>query len=183
MSQECCYECGKKFGSAWGLRGVVQAEEGDLNRYRQLGINVPSPLCYACSVKYKEEAKKAAEVENTRITESIPLIGVFTYPPEHGKNFEGLGTVTAHVILGTGPLAALKSSVSDLFGEESSVYDEKMQQATNACMDKFKLNAAKMGATAIYGTQISYSELTAGHGMIMVCMTGTAVRDKASQEE
>ena len=41
---------------------------------------------------------------------------------------------------------------------------------------KIQKNASKINADAIVGVHVSYTELTAGHGMVMVCMSGTAIK-------
>jgi len=39
-----------------------------------------------------------------------------------------------------------------------------------------RLSAAQIGATAVIGTDIDYSEVGGGKGMLMVCMSGTAIK-------
>lgn len=170
---EACAVCGKKMG---GLLGLVSADERELHKCREQGVDVPTPICHACSLPYVQQAKNAFIAQTAKPSAGIPDIDIFTFNPfTTGADYVNLGLVTAHVALGTGLFTEFVSSFNDLFGEQSSVYDDKMREATQACLNKLKLSAANMGASAVIGVQITYNELTAGHGMIMVCMAGTAI--------
>lgn len=173
---EACAVCGKKMG---GLLGLVSADETELQKYRDMGQDIPTPICHACSLPYAQKARTELNIpdKKPRAPAQVPDIPVYTFNPFPRPEYANLGMVTAHVALGTGPIAAIFSSISDFFGAESDIYDDKMRQATQACLDKLKINAAGMGATAVIGVHVTYNELTAGHGMIMVCMAGTAVRN------
>jgi uncharacterized protein YbjQ (UPF0145 family) len=51
-----------------------------------------------------------------------------------------------------------------------------MIEAETACLTKLKINAAEMEANAVIGVQTTYTELTLAHGILLVCMSGTAIR-------
>jgi uncharacterized protein YbjQ (UPF0145 family) len=54
-----------------------------------------------------------------------------------------------------------------------------MVEAENACTTILRKNAHTVGADAVIGIHTTYTELTSGHGMLLVCMSGTGVkRDK-----
>lgn len=173
---ETCAVCGRKLG---GLLGLVSADEEELKTYREKGENIPTPLCHACSLPYVQKAKESLHLlePNHTLSAKIPDISIYTFNPFALRNdYTNLGLITSHVALGTGPFAGILSSIEDLAGEQSDIYDRKMQKATQACLDKLKIKAASVGADAAIGVQVSYTELTAGHGMVMVCMSGTAVK-------
>lgn len=173
---DTCAVCGKKLG---GLLGLVTADEAVVQDLRARGYEVPSPICYACSRPYVDKAaQEEAEREGRGKEYTVPDIPVFTYNPfTESSAYKNAGLVTAHVVLGTGPFPAVVSGLTDFFGEQSEAYDKKMRQATQACLDKLKINAVAIGAESVIGVQITYTELTAGHGMIMVCMSGTGIKE------
>lgn len=138
-----------------------------------------SPDSYYC--KNPECASNAG-----RSATAPPPVQLFTFNP-YGTGLEtgaykNLGLVSAYMALGTGPISMLLSSWTDFFGEESKVYNEKMTSATNACIARIKNLAHEMGADAVIGVQTTFTELTAGHGQIMVCMIGTAVKKTGEAE-
>lgn len=171
---ETCAVCGKKLG---GLLGLVSADENELNEYRMQGQEIPSPICHACSLPYVYRAKQALNI-NVELyeNEKIPDIPVYTFNPLNNNEYINIGFISAHIALGTGPFTSILSSIEDLSGEQSDIYDKKMIKAENLCLEKFKKNASKINADAIVGVHVSYTELTAGHGMVMVCMSGTAIK-------
>jgi len=118
--------------------------------------------------------------------EEKPTVQLFTFNPygnglETGA-YENLGLVSAYMALGTGPASKFLSSLTDFFGSESKAYNEKMTEATDACIWSLKTNAYKMGADAVIGVHTTFTELTAAHGQILVCMIGTAVKKNYDME-
>lgn len=87
-----------------------------------------------------------------------------------------MGLVTGYCILGTGPISAAISGITDFLGQESSVYFEKIKKAENMALQMMQREAVKKGADAIYNVRINLSEATAGHGMIMIPVSGTAIK-------
>ena len=140
----------------------------------QCGVQVPMGMffCHKC------RNDKFNTVEGLKI--GAPNVQLFTFNPfgnglETGA-YENLGVVSAYMGLGVGPLTAIFSAWSNDFGVESKKYNEKMATATDACMLKIKNIAHELGADAVVGMQTTFTELTAGHGQILVCMIGTAVK-------
>jgi len=179
-----CKKCGKTFG---GILGLAQASDEDIRQYRVSGIDIPIPICGSCLLSFKnlaeqkrediEQAKKQAEEIDARIT-NLPT---YTFNPFSAGSFQYVDMVSAYVVLGTGPVTAILSSWTDFFGSESNAYNKKMIEGTNACIYKLKQAAYNLDANAIIGLQTTFTELTAGHGQIMVAMIGTAV--KVNQNE
>lgn len=178
---ETCAVCGKKMG---GLLGLASADETELQKYRAMGQEIPTPICHTCSLPFKQKAKTELNIQE-RVPGTpveVPDIPIYTFNPFPQPDYMNLGIVTAHVALGTGPLTALLSSLKDVQGIESPEYNAKMEQASQSCLNKLKIKAGELGASSVIGVQVSFTELTAGHGMLMVCMSGTAVRRAQSHD-
>ena len=183
-----CTKCGAKIGM---FAAQAADDSGLVKEYRAAGHDIPSGLCHACGTEIvgaiqKSEAEQARERQETE-TEArrvkVPQIPLTTLQSLDGKPHVTLGLTSSFVALGTGPLSQILSSVTDFLGKESNTYNEKMLEAEKACMDKLRLNASSMGATAVLGVQTTFTELTSGHGMLLVCMSGTAVRHSDAETE
>ena len=84
--------------------------------------------------------------------------------------------VTGQSVTGTGIISELASSFTDIFGMQSGRFGNKIKEGENICKAQLRLAAAHLGASAVIGTDIDYSEVGGGKGMLMVCMSGTAIK-------
>ena len=87
-----------------------------------------------------------------------------------------VGMVTGQSITGTGIISEIASSFTDLFGMQSGKFGNKIKEGENICKAQLRLAAAHLGACAVIATDIDYSEVGGGKGMLMVCMSGTAIK-------
>lgn len=96
-----------------------------------------------------------------------------------GYDFSGykivqyLGVISGEVVLGTGFLSEFSASFSDLFGEESSAFADKLETAKDASIKKLTLKSAEKGGNAIIGVDFDY--ITFASNMIGVVANGTSV--------
>lgn len=172
---EVCSVCGKKLG---GLIGLPATPPETLQWGKERGIIVQEPICTRCFYRQVDPAESVSEenAETKRLRELTQRIPVSTINLYEKSEYSFVGPVSAHVALGTGPISQLLSSVTDFFGEQSETYNKKMEEAEAACLLKLKQKANAMGANAIVGLQTTYTELTHGHGMLLVSMIGTAIK-------
>jgi uncharacterized protein YbjQ (UPF0145 family) len=144
------------------------------------------PGC-GCGLIAGEDYAKAYIAQDAKPRPQPPDIPLFTFNPfgngiETGA-YKNLGLVSAYMALGVGPLTKVFSGWSNDFGVESKAYNEKMTAATDACILKMKTAAHEMGADTVIGVHTTFTELTAGHGQILVCMIGTAVKKAVDLEQ
>jgi uncharacterized protein YbjQ (UPF0145 family) len=85
------------------------------------------------------------------------------------------GLVTAQSTTGTGVFSEFTSTFTDMFGAQSKVYNEKIRAGENMCQRILRMEALKLKGNAILAADIDYAEVGGAKGMLMVCMTGTAV--------
>lgn len=168
-----CTLCGKAIG---GILGLAEANPEDIKQLKDAGVDIQEPICYACSVPYSSKLKSITAEREESVQENLKDMVVCTVSPYPHTEYKILGIASAYIALGTGPINQLLSSISDFFGEQSESYNAKMQEAEAACLQKLKRRAAEMGANAVIGLNTTYSELTHGHGMLLVCMNGTAIK-------
>jgi uncharacterized protein YbjQ (UPF0145 family) len=102
------------------------------------------------------------------------LPAVSTHNPLHW-DYHTLGIVTGQSTTGTGVFAEFASAWTDILGRQSGVYNEKIKNGEKLCLAQLRKQTIEMGGNAIIAVDIDYSEMGGIKGMIMVCMTGTAV--------
>lgn len=180
MSADHCPLCNGKLGSMFGVEALQDTFAEKLDT---LGLYTPG-MCRACATKAKDKEiqRLNAQCESLKNqmqalqAEVFGRIHVSTLDmPRDGAHVE-LGLVSGHSILGTGPLSSLLASVTDLFGIESGAYQEKVCKAQDSALRQAKHAALTRGGNAIFGVRINVTEATAGDGMIMVSVAGTAVQ-------
>ena len=62
------------------------------------------------------------------------------------------------------------------FGGRSRSYEDELQQARQEALEELEQRAAALGADAVVGIDVDYEVLGSGNGMLMVTVSGTAVR-------
>ena len=86
--------------------------------------------------------------------------------------------VTGQSTTGTGVIAELTSSFSDLFGVQSGRFNKKLKGGEDICFAQLRKQTLDLDGNAVIATDIDYSEVGGDKGMFMVCMGGTAIKLK-----
>ena len=173
-----CHVCGKKMG---GVLGANRVEAESINFARSAGVDIPDVICMPCFIPLRLEANRLRkeanpiDVNTKKLEELLSSIRISTYPPGEGDDYEYRALITSQSAIGTGPINQLVSSWTDFFGMESEAYCVKLRQGEDSCIKKLQQQAIEHNANAVAGVQITYTELTRGHGMVLVCMAGTAI--------
>jgi uncharacterized protein YbjQ (UPF0145 family) len=87
---------------------------------------------------------------------------------------EYLGVESTEVVIGTGLWSELTSDFSDLFGQRSTVFENKLNVAKKNTVLKLKTIAAMKGANAVIGMSLNYTEFSGNR--IGVITAGTLVK-------
>jgi len=94
---------------------------------------------------------------------------VSTTPTIEGRQIvEYLGIVTGETVIGANIFRDFMAGIRDIVGGRSSSYEEVLKEA------KVIEDAQRKGANAVVGIDIDYE--TIGQSMLMVSVSGTAVR-------
>jgi uncharacterized protein YbjQ (UPF0145 family) len=120
-------------------------------------------------VSTRQNFNKATLNENINY---VPLVSLQA-PPEWA--YKPLGLITGQSVTGTGVFSEFASDWTDFFGTQSKSYNKKISGGEQICQTQLRLKCIEMGGNAILGVDIDYAEVGGGKGMLMVCMTGTAV--------
>jgi uncharacterized protein YbjQ (UPF0145 family) len=103
----------------------------------------------------------------------IPIVSV---PNPMGWTYKPITIITAQTVTGTGIFSDISSAFTDLFGAQSGAYNTKLRDGENMCKSSLRAQAIELGANAVIGVDVDYAEVGGQRAMLMVCMTGTAVR-------
>lgn len=86
-----------------------------------------------------------------------------------------LGVVTGETILGANIMKDLFAGIRDIVGGRSGAYEKELRRACDIAMQEMTADAEDLGANAVIGVDLDY-ETVAGGNMLMVTVSGTAVR-------
>lgn len=102
---------------------------------------------------------------------------ITTTPAIEGKEItEYMGIVFGEVISGVDFVKDFAAGLSNFFGGRSGTYEEELIEARQNAMREMEQRADSMGANAVVGVDIDYEVLGSNNGMLMVTVSGTAVR-------
>jgi uncharacterized protein YbjQ (UPF0145 family) len=87
-----------------------------------------------------------------------------------------LGVVTGEVIVGANIFKDLFAGVRDIVGGRSGAYENSLREARQQAFAEAEEEARALGADAVIGIDIDYEVLGSGGSMLMVTVSGTAVR-------
>lgn len=124
--------------------------------------------------KYNSEV---ASLQNS-IGSIIHVVPVISIHSPLNWDYNVLGLVTGQSVTGTGVISEFTSSWTDLFGKQAGRYNQKLKAGEVLCASQLRKQTLDLGGNAIVAVDIDYSEVGGDKGMLMVCMTGTAVHLK-----
>ncbi|MBK6867034.1 MAG: heavy metal-binding domain-containing protein [Burkholderiales bacterium] len=87
-----------------------------------------------------------------------------------------LGLVNGEAIIGANIFRDMFSSVRDVVGGRAGGYERALAGARDAALDEAKAAAKALGADGIVGIDFDYEVLGETNGMMMVAVSGTAVK-------
>jgi len=87
-----------------------------------------------------------------------------------------MGIVVGEAIMGANVFKDIISTISDIVGGRSGAYEAEMGKARQIAFDEMEDEARRMGADGIIGVDIDYEVIGKAGSMLMVSVSGTAVR-------
>jgi uncharacterized protein YbjQ (UPF0145 family) len=94
---------------------------------------------------------------------------------------EYLGVVIGEAILGANILKDLFGAVRDIVGGRAGAYEDELGKARDIAFQEMEQEAVILGANAVIGIDIDYEVVGQNGGMMMVSVSGTAVKVKPKQ--
>lgn len=102
---------------------------------------------------------------------------VTTTPDISGRQITGyLGVITGEAIMGANVFRDMFAGLRDIVGGRSGSYEKELRKARDVAMDELQEAAREMGADAVVGVDLDYEVLGGNNGMLMVSVSGTAVK-------
>ena len=100
-----------------------------------------------------------------------------TTPTIEGRTIvEYKGVVFGEVIVGVNFIKDVAASLRDFFGGRSNSYEKELVAARDTAMNELRSRAMALGADAVVGIDIDYEVLGQNGDMLMVTVSGTAVK-------
>jgi len=87
-----------------------------------------------------------------------------------------LGVVNGEAIIGANIFRDMFSSIRDVVGGRAGGYERALSGARDAALEDMKASAKQLGADGIVGIDFDYEVLGENNGMMMVAVSGTAVK-------
>lgn len=90
---------------------------------------------------------------------------------------ESLGIVSAECVLGINVFRDFLGGIRDVVGGRSGTHQKALREAKQSCLQELADEATGLGADAVVGVDLDYSEISGGgKGMVFLVASGTAVR-------
>lgn len=100
-----------------------------------------------------------------------------TTPNIEGKRITAyLGIVSADVIIGANIFSDIFAGIRDIVGGRSATYEKKLSEGKVLAMNELEDEARKLGGNAIVGIDFDYETVGAKGSMLMITVSGTAVK-------
>ena len=87
-----------------------------------------------------------------------------------------LGLVNGEAIIGANLFKDMFASIRNVVGGRAGSYERTLADARCIAMEEMEEAAQKLGANAVIGIDVDYEVLGQDNGMLMVCVSGTAVK-------
>lgn len=176
-----CPNCGTSIKSGL-ISSVSILEKSAITVINEYHADKRDAYCTKCGMKLFEKYSGQLKSEKESLTKTlgrqlhlVPIVSCHT--PLHW-DYLSIGIVTGQSVTGTGAFAEFASAWTDFLGKQSGAYNDKIRGGENLCFAQLRKQTLDRGGNAILAVDIDYSELGGLKGMIMVCMTGTAVNLK-----
>ena len=118
--------------------------------------------------------KEPAEVGTINILKVMIITTTPTIEGHTIKEYKGL--VSGEVIFGMNFLKDFGASLRDFFGGRTDSYEKAMLEGRETAQQEMRERAEKLGANAIVGVSYGYETMGQANGMIMISVSGTAVK-------
>lgn len=137
-----------------------------INWFKQNRVSASSQVFHPKDKKwYPSEAIVPLIVQHIPITTTPTLEGY--------RVSKYVGIESVEVVIGTGPFTEFGAGVADFFGQRSTGFELKLQQAKQAALQKLRFLALRQGGNAVIGVDLDYTEFSGNR--IGVVANGTIV--------
>lgn len=102
---------------------------------------------------------------------------ITTTPSVEGRRIARYyGIVCGEVVSGVNFMRDIAAGITNFFGGRSGSYEDELIRAREEAINEMGRRADKLGADAVVGSKLDYEVLGSDNGMLMVSVSGTAVK-------
>ena len=101
---------------------------------------------------------------------------ISTTTPPGVERGQMLGVVHGEAIIGANIFRDMFSSIRDIVGGRAGGYERALSGARDAAVEDLIESARELGANGVIGIDFDYEVLGEANGMMMVAVSGTAVK-------
>lgn len=154
-------------------------------------FDVSGGRCFECRTTLEKDSTASRErllqairpgpdpvlVEKRDLDSALALIVLTTESAHDLPIIERLEIITAECVLGMNIFNDIGSALRDLVGGRNETYQAKLREARKTVLNELKREAHQLGANAVVGVDLDYSEISGGgKSMLFLVASGTAVR-------
>jgi len=150
---------------------------------KKLGFFDPGSdgLCTVCSMGVQgreifEEVTQKHSVSSRLNSEIESILLTTETHPQGLKIIQRIEIVTAECAFGMNIFKDLFAGVRDIVGGRSEAVQKTMRDTRRTALYELKREAHAVGANAVIGVDLDYTELSFGGNMVLLVASGTAVR-------
>ena len=140
-------------------------------------LELKAGLCKNCKLEADLE-KEAKKVRKSTLT-NRPEISQIVLTTETSGSFQivsRLGVISSECAFGMHAFKDLFASVRDITGGRSEAIQSTLRDSKDVAFEELREQAFELGANAVIGVQFSYVELSTIGSMVLLVVTGTAVK-------
>lgn len=106
---------------------------------------------------------------------SMPLTTGFSTAA--GPVVEEIDVITSECVYGINLFKDLFGGIRDIVGGRAGAHQKVLKDLRQTCLRELRMNAAEVGADAVIGIDLDYSEISGKNGgLLMLVASGTAVK-------
>jgi uncharacterized protein YbjQ (UPF0145 family) len=161
-----CKQCGKGIGF---LSGAYEVNGGLVCSFTCRDILEPKVQNDRDQALIQEATEKQAKLSSISLSTLSNLPG--------NKDYSIVGVVTAECVFGMNIFRDVFAAVRDVVGGRSDASEKVLKDLKATCLTELKEEAYKVGADAVLGIDLDYSEFSGGgKSMLFLVASGTAVK-------
>ena len=171
MSTDVCPYCKAKIQKSF-LKKNSYVSPSIVEKINKFTEEKNDAYCEQCVLSVIDDKIQTLE---KYIKKRIHILPILTCHTPFNWEYDSIGIVTGQSTTGTGFISEMSSSVTDFLGADDKLINSKLSNGEEKCFLQLRLKACAMGGNGIIATDIDYSEVGGGRGMLMVCASGTAI--------
>ena len=175
---ENCPNCKKEVKQGVFSNKLLDEQKTEIINYFQ--EEKKDGYCDKCGSFLFDEANTKLVVERRNIIKNIVSISknvpLVTIHNPKNWDYDVLGLVTGQSTTGTGVITEFTTVFTDFFGAQSNRTNKKIKNGETMSSLQMVASTLELGGNAVIGVDIDYAEVGGLKGMIMVCVSGTAIR-------